>query len=275
MLTYNSDVSNPLRQQIKRAASTFGLEVMTPRGRQDLVRGHRTVVDEYLQLLARTRGVRLPDNPKRTELLTQLVGTGTGEGSHLIVSLAGVMGLPGDVCECGVGSGATSALLANELRGSGKVLWLYDTFSGLPAPTAEDELIDDIDQLGSMSAYVGHMSHPEAEMRARMKKLDVPPTAFRVMQGLFDSTITADRLPEQICFAYVDFDFYAPIKAALEKLSPRLTPGGIVVIDDYGFFSKGAQTAVDEFLTSNPGLFEIEVPDYCADHFAILRRVGL
>jgi hypothetical protein len=248
---------------------------MTPRGRQDLVRGHRTVINEYLQLLARTRGVRLPDNPARTELLSRLVGTGTGEGSHLIVSLAAVRDLPGDVCECGVGSGATSAMLANELRGSGKVLWLYDTFAGLPAPTTEDELIDDIDQLGSMTAYVGHMSHPEAEMRARMKGLDIPLNAYRVVPGLFDSTIADDRLPERVCFAYVDFDFYAPIKAALEKLLPRLTPGGIIVVDDYGFFSKGAQTAVDEFVASYPGLFEIEVPDYCADHFAILRRTAL
>lgn len=239
------------------------------------MRGHQTVVDEYLQLLAKTRGVRLPVRPNRTELLTHLVGTGTGEGSHLVVSLAAVMDLPGDVCECGVGSGATSALLANELRDSGKLLWLYDTFAGLPAPTAEDELIDDIDQLGSMSAYVGHMSHPEAEMRGRMKKLDIPPTAFRVIQGLFDSTITEEKLPKQICFAYVDFDFYAPIKAALEKFSPRLAPGGMIVVDDYGFFSKGAQTAVDEFAASQTGLFEIEVPDYCADHFAILRRTAL
>src|SRR3984957_16399095 len=160
----------PLRQQYKRAASTLGLEVMTPRGRRDLERGHENVVHEYLQLLARTRALRLPNSPQRLKLLAHLVGTGVGEGSHLIVNLAAVIDLPGDVCECGVGSGATSALLANELRGSGKVLWLYDTFTGLPAPTAEDELIDDIDQLGSMSAYEGHMSHPEAEMRSRMKK---------------------------------------------------------------------------------------------------------
>ena len=266
-------MKSALRHHIKRAASNFGLEVMTPRGRQDLERGNYTVIDEYIRLLARTRAVRLSDNPARTALLSKLVGTGVGEGSHLIACLAAVRDLPGDVCECGVGSGATSALLANELRGSGKVLWLYDTFAGLPSPTVEDELIDDIDHLGSMSAYTGRMSHPEVEMRGRMKELGIDPAAFRVMPGLFDTTITADRLPRQVCFAYVDFDFYAPIKAALEKLSPILTPGGVIIVDDYGFFSKGAQTAVDEFLASHTDLFEIEVPDYCADHFAILRRV--
>jgi O-methyltransferase len=260
------------RKNIKRAASTFGLELMTPRGRKDLERGNHNVIDEYVRLLAKMRGVTLSSNPSRTALLSRLVGTGVGEGSHLVMSLAAVKDLPGDLCECGVGSGATSALLANEVRGSGRTLWLYDTFAGLPAPTAEDELIDDIDHLGSMEAYTGRMSHSEAEMRARMTEIGIDSCSFRVMRGLFDSTVTDDRLPERVCFAYVDFDFYAPIKTALEKLSPRLTPGGIIVVDDYGFFSKGAQTAVDEFLAANPDGFRLEVPDYCADHFAILHR---
>jgi O-methyltransferase len=260
------------RKNIKRAASTFGLELMTPRGRKDLERGNHNVIDEYVRLLAKMRGVTLSSNPSRTALLSRLVGTGVGEGSHLVMSLAAVKDLPGDLCECGVGSGATSALLANEVRGNGRTLWLYDTFAGLPAPTAEDELIDDIDHLGSMEAYTGRMSHSEAEMRARMTEIGIDSCSFRVMRGLFDSTVTDDRLPERVCFAYVDFDFYAPIKTALEKLSPRLTPGGIIVVDDYGFFSKGAQTAVDEFLAANPDVFRLEVPDYCADHFAILHR---
>jgi O-methyltransferase len=266
-------MTKTLRQHIKRAASNFGLEVMTPRGRQDLERGNHTVIEEYVRLLASTRGASLTESPLRVRLLSRLVGTGVGEASHLIVSIAAVRDLPGDVCECGVGSGATSVLLANELRGTGKVLWLYDTFAGLPAPTAEDQLIDDIDQLGSMTAYAGRMNHPEAEMRARMKEAGVDASCFRVVADLFDSNITADRLPDRICFAYIDFDFYAPIKAALEKLSPRLTPGGIIVVDDYGFFSSGAQTAVDEFL-ARTNSFSIEVPDYCTDHFAILRHTG-
>jgi O-methyltransferase len=263
---------NSFRQGIKRAASNFGLEVMTPRGKQDIERGNLTVIEEYIRLLATTRGVQLAPSPNRSKLLSRLVGTGVGEGSHLVVSLAAVKDLPGDLCECGVGSGATSALLANEVRGSGRTLWLYDTFAGLPAPTAEDELIDDIDHLGSMEAYTGRMSHTEAEMRSRMTEIGIGSGSFRVMRGLFDSTVTDDRLPECICFAYVDFDFYAPIKTALEKLSPRLSPGGIIVVDDYGFFSKGAQTAVDEFVAENSNLFQLEVPDYCADHFAILHR---
>jgi predicted O-methyltransferase YrrM len=262
------------RQTIKRVASIFGVEVMTRRGLQDLERARCAAVDEYIRLLAKTRGTELPESKKRINLLSRLRGAGIGEGAHLVACLLTVRDLPGDVCEFGVGSGATSALLANELRGTGKVLWLYDTFTGLPAPTEEDELIDDVDQLGSMGAYRGHMSHTQAEVLGQMKGIGISPAAFRIVAGLFDETIADERLPEQVCFAYIDFDFYAPIRAALEKLRPRLSPGGIIVVDDYGYFSNGAQKALDQFLAAYPELFEIEVPNYCHDKFAILRHAG-
>ncbi len=255
-------------------ASRVGIEVMTRRGLQDLEGGRCAAVDEYLRLLVKMRGTRLRESKDRIFLLSRLRGAGVGEGAHLVTCLGSVTCLPGDICEFGVGSGATSALLANELRGTGKVLWLYDTFAGLPAPTAEDELVDDVDQLGSMAAYQGTMCHAQAEVLERFSSIGVPPEGFRIVAGLFDETIANEQLPDQVCFAYVDFDFYAPVRAALEKLLPRLSPGGIIVVDDYGYFSSGAQKAVDQFLAAHPGLFEIEVPNYCHDRFAILRHVG-
>jgi O-methyltransferase len=272
-LAYRS-ATHTIRQHIKWVASRCGVEVMTRRGLQDLERGRCAAIDEYVRLLAKIRGTDLPESKDRIDLLSRLRGAGIGEGAHLVTCLASVTCLPGDICEFGVGSGATSALLANELRGTGKVLWLYDTFAGLPAPTAEDELIDDVDQLGSMAAYQGRMSHAQVEVLDRLRNIGVSSEAFRIVTGLFDETIADERLPEQVCFAYVDFDFYAPIRAALEKLLPRMSPKGIIVVDDYGYFSNGAQKAVDQFLSAYPGLFEIEVPNYCHDRFAILRHVG-
>jgi predicted O-methyltransferase YrrM len=266
--------SHHARQHIKRIASKLGIEVMTRRGRENLERAQCAAVDEYVRLLAKTRGTDLRESKDRIGLLSRLRGAGVGEGAHLVTCLASVTCLPGDICEFGVGSGATSALLANELRRTGKVLWLYDTFAGLPAPTAEDELIDDVDQLGSMAAYHGTMYHAQAEVRERLSSIGIPPEAFRIVAGLFDETIGDERLPEQVSFAYVDFDFYAPVRAALEKLLSRLSPGGIIVVDDYGYFSSGAQKAVDQFLAAHPGLFEIEVPNYCHDKFVILRHAG-
>ncbi len=266
-----SALTPPLRAGIKRAAAALGIEVMTRRGRQDLEGERHAVIEEYLGLLGHSRGVNLVGRPDRVRLLAALVGTGVGEGAHLLAALTTVRDVPGDVCECGVGSGATSALLANELRGTGKTLWLYDTFAGLPPPSEQDKLIDDIDGLGSMAAYAGKMRHPQAEVLARLRAIGIARDAYRIVPGLFEDSVAAGHLPERVSFAYVDFDFYAPIKAALEALTPRLSPGGIIVVDDYGFFSAGAQAAVDGFLAANPGRFAVEVPPFCRDRFAILR----
>jgi len=73
-------------------------------------------------------------------------------------------------------------------------------------------------------------------------------------------TVKLANLPKEVCFAYVDFDFYEPIKTALMFLSSRLTIGGSVVVDDYGFFSTGAKTAVDEFLSKDVDSWEMTFP---------------
>lgn len=265
-------VPHTVRQLVKKGFAAVGLEVFTAKGRMAFESGQLALVEEYLQLLAKSRGIAFEDKKSRTLLLSQLVGTGVGEGSHIVACLESVKRVDGDVCEFGVGSGATSALIANEIRNSGKVLWLYDTFAGLPAPTAEDTLIDDIDHLGSMSAYAGRMSHGASEVLARLAALQISSSAYRIVPGLFDTTITDDKLPERVSFAYVDFDFYAPIKAALEKLLPRLSPGATVMVDDYGFFSEGAQLAVDQFVAQHQECLDVEIPDICRDKFIILRR---
>jgi O-methyltransferase len=49
----------------------------------------------------------------------------------------------------------------------------------------------------------------------------------------------------------LDTDDYASTRAELEALYPKLTPGGVLMIDDYGHF-RGARRATDEFLEGQP-----------------------
>jgi hypothetical protein len=210
----------------------------------------------------------LPEDDRRTALLAELYGTTISEAFFLLSYLRGVLELEGDVAEFGVAHGATSALIANEILHTGKTLWLFDSFAGLPAPTEEDVLIDDWLNLGSMEAYEGTIAYDAGHVRARLDRLGFPPERTRIVPGDIEETVEHAR-EARFAFAYVDFDFYRPIRTVLELMRDRLVPGGALVVDDYGHFSAGVQQAVDEFVAANPR-FSLILPPKWAREFAIL-----
>lgn len=240
---------------------------------------YQGVVDRYRSTIAEMEGcfrervfADLPPRAGRHELMTELLGTQISEAFYVLTFLHRSLSRPGDVCEFGVAQGATSALLANEIRDTAKRLWLFDSFQGLPRPSAKDVLLDDIFNLGSMDRYAGTMACPVEQVRGRLANLGFPPDRVRIVPGFIEEVVRRGGLPEQVCFAYVDFDFYEPIRTALEVLDERLSVGGAVVVDDYGFFSAGAQAAVDEFVQAHPGRYEFTAPYPFAGAFAVLTR---
>jgi O-methyltransferase len=216
----------------------------------------------------------LPDRKRRVPLMVGLQGTGLSEAMWLLGHLHRSLLLAGDVCEFGVAQGATSALLANEIRDTSKLLWLFDSFKGLPKPTQQDVLLDDIYSLGSIDGYAGRMAEDQAQVVERLRQIEFPLARARIVAGFIEDTIQQPGLPEQVCFAYVDLDFYAPIRTALEFLETRLSEGGFVVVDDYGHFSAGAQTAVDEFVARRPETWKLTMPPDFAGQFAILEKTS-
>ena len=81
------------------------------------------------------------------KLIFELIGTSPIEGLNILDSLKKTSILEGDVCEFGVAQGKTSKLIASFLKKNNKKLYLFDSFSGLPKPSAEDQLKDDIFKL--------------------------------------------------------------------------------------------------------------------------------
>jgi hypothetical protein len=215
----------------------------------------------------------LPACEGRAVLLARLLGTGISEATYLLDQLHASLAQPGDVVEFGIAQGATSALIANEIRATTKTLWLYDTFAGLPRPSPQDQLKDDIFGLGSMERYQGEMRCEQAEVRARLAAIGFPESRVRIQPGLVEDTLVPGQGPTTVSFAYIDFDFYAPIRHALEYLDTHLAEGGRIVVDDYDFFSTGAKTAVDEFIARHPGRYRLELPRPFAGHFCMLSRV--
>jgi hypothetical protein len=205
-------------------------------------------------------------------LLSNLIGTGFGEGLYLLDSLQKSLIIEGDICEFGVAQGATSALIANELKNTNKNFWLFDSFEGLPKPTDKDSLINDIFNLGSMEAYKGQMACSVDLVKSRLSDINFPFERTKIIPGFIEKTIFDPNLPKKVCFAYIDFDFYEPILIALNYLDCVLQPGGFVIIDDYNFFSGGVKIAVDEFHNNNKKKYEIQFPIKSAGFFCILRK---
>lgn len=165
--------------------------------------------------------------------------------------------IPGDIVECGVWRGGSMMLVALELlrmASHDRRLWLYDTFSGLPKP---DEHID-IDVLGNR-AIDGWHAHTladgktywayadRADVTTNMMSTGYPEKLLTFVEGMVEETIPATA-PRVISLLRVDTDWYASYRHVLNELYDRVSPGGIVIFDDYGHFG-GARKAVDEFLT--------------------------
>jgi len=208
----------------------------------------------------------------RVELLSHLLGTTVTEGIYMVHLLHKTLESPGEVCEFGVAQGTTSALLANEIRLGEKELWLFDTFEGLPKPGTKDVLLDDVFDLGSMAKYEGQMPYPASEARGRVRATGFPLPRTHIVVGDIRKTLKGEDIPGSVCFAYVDVDLYESCRAALQFLHKTLVPGGIIVVDDYDFFSSGMKASVEEFLDDHSEHYEITVPTKHGLHLCILDR---
>ena len=151
--------------------------------------------------------------------------------------------IAGDIAEIGVFRGGTAKLLAKTSAPSGKTVHLFDTFAGMPSVDARADLHQTGDfantSLTAVQAYLRDCSN------------------VRLYQGIFPETA---QPIEQCTFAlvHIDVDIYTSVLSCCAFFYPRMEPGGMMIFDDYGFWScPGAKKAVDEFFVGRP-----EVPIY-------------
>jgi hypothetical protein len=235
---------------------------------------HRRDVSDLEELYRRFVLPDLPSRAGREALLSELIGTSVSEALYLLDALHKALAVEGDICEFGVAQGATSQLIAAEIMATDRLFWLFDSFEGLPPPSGKDVLIDDIFNLGSLEKYTGTMSYGPEVVQGRLRRVEFPAARTRIKKGWIADTLAAGDLPARVAFAYLDFDYYQPIKDALAWLDTVLPVGAQIVIDDYGFFSAGAQAAVDEFRAAVGARYAFALPLDFAGHFAMMTKVA-
>jgi O-methyltransferase len=170
-------------------------------------------------------------------------------------------GIPGALVECGVFMGGNIEVMIRVLQNlqiDDRDIYLYDTFAGMPQPDPRD----DNGLGGAMKiSWEAHrteadgtsgsdwMRAPVETVRQRIEPLGYRAERLHFVKGMVEDTIPGVA-PEKIAILRLDTDFYSSTKHELQHLYPRLMPGGILIIDDYGAIP-GARLAADEYTSEN------------------------
>lgn len=165
---------------------------------------------------------------------------------------------PGIFLEAGCALGGSAIVLA-KAKDPRRPLFIHDVFGMIPPPTDEDgpdihrryEKIKSGQAVGiGGSTYYGYETDLIDRVRETFTTFDLPvaANAINLVKGLFQDTITGD---EPVALAHIDGDWYQSVRTCLDRIGPRLPSGGVMVIDDY-FYWSGCRKAVDEFLAERP-----------------------
>lgn len=159
--------------------------------------------------------------------------------------------IPGDILECGVWRGGSMMMAAKTILKCGddgkRKLWLYDTFEGHDEPPADER-----DIFGVLAIEDFRRREPgqwaKVELREVLQNMlstGYDPDRMMFVKGKVENT--ADGHPkEPLALIRLDTDWYPSAAKALAAFWPRLSPGGILIVDDYGHY-EGQRRAVDEY----------------------------
>lgn len=160
-------------------------------------------------------------------------------------------GVPGDLVECGVWRGGSAFLMAEMLDRIGderRRVWLCDSFEGLPPP-------EDVDGPAA-AAYADDRDSPRYFDNCRAGLEEVGANArtagvehrVELVPGWFEDTLyEARERIGPIALLRLDCDWHSSVTTCLEALYDHVSPGGIVIVDDY-YTWDGCAVAVHEFL---------------------------
>lgn len=179
--------------------------------------------------------------------------------------------IPGAVVECGVWRGGSMMAAAYTLKRLGRddrQLYLFDTYEGMTKPESLD-----IDYTGQPALTEFEATKrtedssswcyaPLEEVRRNLASTGYDMSRVNLVKGRVEDTIPASA-PERISLLRLDTDWYQSTKHELVHLFPRLSVGGVLIIDDYGYW-RGSQKATDEYVRENRIPILLNRVDFCA-----------
>ena len=157
-----------------------------------------------------------------------------------------VQNVPGSMAECGCFEGGSAYFLA---QANPQVkLHLFDSFEGLSTPTEmdnpKDETIPKWEQ-GDLSASESKTRRVLSQFKNVVYHKGWIPDKFH------------EVIDEQFRLLHIDVDLYQPTFDSLEFFYPKVSKGGVIILDDYGFSTcPGAFQATMDYIEEN------EIPEH-------------
>ncbi len=161
------------------------------------------------------------------------------KSAHVLFNLVKhCQNIAGDMAELGVYKGGGSKIILSRARNE-KRLFMFDTFAGFPAVNAGKDLYWTEGDFNNVNADSIRRAFAGANIKLCI--------------GRFPDTTREVPDDTRFCFAHVDADLYQSQLDGCIYFYPRMTPGGVMLLDNYGSLScPGAKTSVDEFFADKP-----------------------
>jgi O-methyltransferase len=164
----------------------------------------------------------------------------------------------GDFLECGVYKGGSMMTIALTLMAEGvtdRDLYLFDTFDMVPVPDARDiniygkPALEWFSENNCFEVSLKSVNASVVNVKQNMAMTGYPMERMHFIEGLVENTIP-EKAPKSVALLRLDTDWYQSTIHELTNLYPNVTPKGIVIVDDYGYYT-GAREAVDEYFQKN------------------------
>ncbi|MBB0228893.1 macrocin O-methyltransferase [Streptomyces calidiresistens] len=197
-----------------------------------------------------------------------MVGLRRLDDVHACLERVVADGVPGDFVETGVWRGGVCIFARAFLAARGitdRLVWVADSFEGIP-PTSDCR--HPVDRLMRLDASNEVLAVSRKQVERNFEKYDLLDDRVRFIEGWFHETLPTAPV-ERIAVLRLDGDLYESTMTALEHLYPKLSPGGYLIVDDYGAVPS-CRDAVHEYRERH-GITE---PIHRVDHMAVHWRRG-
>ncbi|MBN1870878.1 MAG: class I SAM-dependent methyltransferase [Candidatus Omnitrophica bacterium] len=161
--------------------------------------------------------------------------------------------IPGDIVECGVYKGGSSMMMAYTLKKmnvNNRRIYLYDTFAGMTEPKDCDVSFAGLIALNKWKKLQKEKFNqwvyaPLESVKRNLYSTGYPENNLLFVKGKVEDTIP-QIVPEVVSILLLDTDWFESTYHELKHLYPRLSPDGVIIIDDYGTW-KGSKKATDNY----------------------------